>query len=424
MTSLSSPARQKPPTRSQEEEQTMKANQNQSIDSRVNVRTLAEAVRYPEGKFNGTYMFVDIVGSTFMKQNQPEQSWVTQLGWFYEKTNELVDESGVFFDRKYLGDGIFLSTSDDNATKAVVLAIKLQETLQEANKMNGHAMGLINFNVAISLVSGQSYQFRAPDGLVDYVGMTIDKASRLCGLASPRAIFIDPDTRDAAHMGKVSSRVGEILGRHGDQYLGDRISKPVKGIREAVEYYEVLYDQGFFGVKNEAAGEVVTGNPIKSITHPAPVLPVHERRRFSGTLKKGYSAERGFGFITADNGEDFYLSENVLVYAEDKSKLHEGAQLAFVALPPLQAGKSRRAGAALIVGEMADGELVCQPAAHKPGWIKIEDRLGTQHLVFVTANEQTSGYKKGEILSFEVRANNKGSYAHDIAHTEEESTAA
>lgn len=384
-------------------------------------KSLSEAATDPACKFSGTWIFVDICGSTDMKQSQPEQSWITQLGWFYGTINQLVNDTGVGFAKKYLGDGILLSTIDDNATKAVSLAIKIQEAIADGNKMNGHAMGQINFNVSIGVATGEARIFRAPDGLIDFAGIIVDKTRRLCDLASPRAIFIDPDTRDAAHMGRISARVGEILGRRGDDYLGERFRTAVKGISEAIEYYEVLWEQSPFGVKNEAAGEIVTKSERQKTIAPA-ATTTPERRRFIGKVKV-YNSQKGFGFIKADTGEDFYLSRDLLVYPEDEEKLKEGAAVAFVPLEAVQSGKSRQAGATLLAGEAAEGRLVRQPLDGKPGWIEVEDKFGHKNLVFMAVTPSTRDLKRGAWLSFVVGVNDKGAYAQEVTEEADENVA-
>lgn len=379
-------------------------------------KSLSEAASDPGCQFNGTFAFFDICGSTAMKQSQTEPSWTAQYGWFYDTVDRLVGETGVPFAKKYAGDGILLATIDDNATKVVSLAIKLQEAIADGNKMNGFAMGQINFNVSIGIATGLARIFRAPDGTIDVVGMIVDKTRRLCDLASPRAIFIDPDTRNAAHMGKISSRVGEILGRRGDDYLGERIRKTVKGISESVDYFEVLWEQSFFGVKNEAAGEIVTkaDKQGQESAGPVPPRPTQERRRLTGKVL-AYNQERHFGFVKASTGEEFFLAKNLMVYSEDEDKLVQGATIAFVAVEAAQSGRRRQAGATLVVGETAAGELVNHLADHKPGWIEVKDSEGHQQLVFMQVTPATKGFRKGDWLGFVVGINDKGAIAEEVA---------
>ncbi|TQS87571.1 hypothetical protein EU811_22305 [Arthrobacter sp. TS-15] len=384
-------------------------------------KSLAEAAKDPECQFSGTWMFVDICGSTAMKQSQAEQAWLPQLGWFYETVAQLVEETGVGFAQQYSGDGILLATIDDNATKAVSLAIRIQEAIADGNKMNGFAMGEINFNVSIGVASGVARIFRAPDGLIDFAGIIVDKTSRLCGLASPRAIFIDPDTRDAAHMGRLSSRVGEVLGRRGEEYLGERIRTAVKGISESIEYFEVLWEQSFFGVKNEAAGEVVT-KPVLARPPVGTKTAFNERRKFVGKVKV-YGQEKGFGFLSSDSGEDFYLSRDLLVYPEDEDKLVEGAMVVFVAADAVQSGRSRQATAALVVGESAEGQLTNDLVDRRPGWIGVKDKFGHQHLIFMPVTPSTRKFTKGAWLSFVVGANDKGGFAQDVVEVVDDEAA-
>src|SRR4051794_15405089 len=68
--------------------------------------SLWEAIASDDSRTNRTVMFVDMVGSTAAKENQPETTWVSTSAWFYAKVTETVQTAcgdAVF---KYLGDGI------------------------------------------------------------------------------------------------------------------------------------------------------------------------------------------------------------------------------------------------------------------------------------------------------------------------------
>jgi hypothetical protein len=91
--------------------------------------------------------------------------------------------------------------------------------------------------------------------------------------------------------------------------------------------------------------------------------------------------------------------------------------------PRLVPGRERRADAVLVVGECYEGALVSLPPGQSYGWLRLLDPLGNSHLVYWRVNNNSEGYKVGDILRFRVAANDKGAYAEDASRAEKDEAA-
>lgn len=391
----------------------------------IDLPELHQAFTDPRADYVGTFVFVDQNGSTQMKTDQTGSKWKSQLAWFYVRVTEIAQEVCPLAHTKYLGDGILITVDDKYAVEAINMAIKIDEAISAASQpRNDHSTADIDFNVSIGIATGDVVRFRAPDGGVDHVGLPVDKARRLCDTASPKAIFIDDTTRDAANMNRVESRIGFALNRRGAQYRGDRQLTPAKGLHEPIGYYEILWEQQLFGVRSA----VVTESTAAAVVDPSPTRPGAEplrhqpqpktattakQERCVGRVKVWYQ-DRGFGFVTGPSGEEFYFNRKLMVFPdEDARKLAKNVELAFVALPS-STEKNRRAGGVLLVGEYADGVLTALPTSKPYGWITVKDEEGNRHPVYMALTVQTRKFAKGTELSFKVSASPHGAAAQDV----------
>lgn len=136
-----------------------------------------------------------------------------------------------------------------------------------------------------------------------------------------------------------------------------------------------------------------------------------------------WQPDRGYGFICdTATGESFWFSPERLVYSDSAENLAVGTKVAFVAVGAAKGRKSRQAGAILVVGERADGLLVSQPTGRPHGWVRVEGEQGNRQLVYVPRRE-LSGCKVGDILTFTVAANDKGSFASRVERLAEDEAA-
>lgn len=385
---------------------------------KVSPPPLHEAFQTPDCHVSVTTLFIDVANSTAMQQNEPEGSWVPQMGWFYQKVNDLLIELRATVpedvDTKYLGDGIMVTTSSRFAAELVNFGIRVQEEVNKASRRAADGgKNKIFFNVAIGVATGKVYRFTAPDGLVDYVSKVVSTARRLCDAATPRAVFIDEAT-SFTNMSFVTSQYGEAEGRETPEYLGDRSFAPLKGLREPIAYYEILWEVNRFGVKGETATTAVEQARDAGKATKTASLSIDKPQRFSGVVK-AWNGERGYGFITNDAGQDFYFNPQLLAYAEDAADVRIGDRVAFMGLPPAKNGAAPQAAVILFDDEDAEGTVQSLPTHdRKYGWIVIEDGRGTRHFVYLGIEAAPKVIQRGDKVEFTVRVGHQGASATKV----------
>jgi class 3 adenylate cyclase/cold shock CspA family protein len=391
---------------------------------------LRESFAEPQSREDRTVVFFDQVGSTEMKEQQPESAWLPGLGYLYDTVTAIATDADPDCETKYLGDGIMITFDSDRATDAVNVAVRVQEAMNDANQGRAGAKGTIDFNCSVGIATGSVVSFITPTGSRDFVGTVPDKARRLCDAASPKAIFVDRATASAANVMKIVSRLGIALGRAPEQYQGDVQRAPLKGFDQPVEYYEILWDQQLYGMKSETvtrstdrmrpvpAGGSGQGSPVR----PAPTGTRTIEERHVGEVTC-WKPEAGFGFARdSHTGEDFYFRAGHMVYPEDAGEsLTVGAQVAFVASGQGDGGKKRQAVGILLVGDYAEGTLKL-PEGKAHGWLSVRDGAGNSHHVF-TSRSAVQDFTPGTLLSFKVAANEKGGLAREIELPSEEAAA-
>jgi class 3 adenylate cyclase len=393
-------------------------------------KQLREAFADVDSREPRTVVFIDQVGSTAMKEQQPEASWLPSLGFMYDTVTAIVMRICPDAEIKYLGDGIMISLDSDRATDAVNIAIEIQEAINDANQGRTGAKGAVDFNCSAGISTGAVVAFLTPTGNRDYVGTVVDKARRLCDAASPKAVFVDRATVATANIMRIASRVGTALGRTPEQYQGDLQRAPLKGFDQPVEYYEVFWDQQLHGLKSE--GVTMSADRIQPAAAPrAHLAAAPAGPKGNGTMEERHAGEvtcwkpeSNFGFVRdTRTGEDFYFRAAHMVYPEDAAgSLKVGARTVFVASGRPDSNRKRWAVGLLVVGEYAEGTLKL-PEGKAHGWLRVQDELGNAHHVF-TPRTPVGKYAPGTLLSFKVAANEKGGFAEEIEIPEEDEAAA
>lgn len=391
---------------------------------------LRDSFADPQSREDRSVVFIDQVGSTAMKEQQPESGWLPALGFLYDTVTTIAIRINPDAEIKYLGDGIMISFDSDRATEAVNMAIQAQEAINDANQGRVGAKGAVDFNCSIGVSTGPVVAFLTPTGSRDYVGTVVDKARRLCDSASPKGILIDRATAAAANIMRIASRVGGALGRTPEQYQGDVQRVPLKGFDQPVDYYEVFWDQQLHGLKSE--GVTSTADRMRPMVAPAPgPLPTVTRLAGKGsTLDERHVGEvtcwkpdANFGFIRdQQTGEDFYFRSGHMVYPEDAAEsMAVGSRAVFVATGRPDSNRKRWAVAILVVGDYAEGTLKL-PDGKAHGWLRVQDELGNSHHVFAP-RAAVQKYAPGTVLSFKVGSNERGGLAEEIELPEAEAAA-
>ena len=391
---------------------------------------LRDSFADPQSREDHSVVFIDQVGSTAMKEQQPESNWLPGLGWLYDTVTTIAMQGNPDAEIKYLGDGIMITFDSDRATEAVNVAIQVQEAINDANLGRTGAKGAVDFTCSVGVGTGPVVAFLTPTGGRDYVGTVVDKARRLCDAASPKGILIDRATAAAANIMRIASRVGTALGRTPEQYQGDVQRIPLKGFDQPVDYYEVFWDQQLHGLKSEGvtssadrmrAVAAPAAGPSLSVVRPAG-KPSSPEERHAGEVTC-WKPESNFGFIRDQRtGEDFYFRGGHMVYPEDATEsLAVGSRAVFLATGHTDNNRKRFAVAILLVGEYAEGTLRL-PEGKAHAWLRVTDELGTSHHVF-TPRAPVSQYTPGTVLSFKVGSNEKGGIAEEIELPEAEAAA-
>lgn len=391
---------------------------------------LRDSFADPQSREDRSIVFIDQVGSTAMKEQQPESGWLPALGFLYDTVTTIAIRINPDAEIKYLGDGIMISFDSDRATEAVNMAIQVQESINDANMGRVGSKGAVDFNCSVGVGTGPVVAFLTPTGSRDYVGTVVDKARRLCDAASPKGILVDRATAAAANIMRIASRVGSALGRTPEQYQGDVQRVPLKGFDQPVDYYEVFWDQQLHGLKSEGVTSSADRMRSAAPPPPSPQLSVVRPAGKASTLEERHAGEvtcwkpeANFGFIRDQRtGEDFYFRGNHMVYPEDAAEsMAVGTRAVFVAAGRGDNSRKRFAVGILVVGDYAEGTLKL-PDAKAHGWLRVQDELGNSHHVF-TSRSAVQQYAPGTLLSFKVGSNEKGGIAEEIELPEAQAAA-
>jgi len=361
---------------------------------------LTEVFADPSSRVPRTFLVVDMNDSTAMKEENPEATWITTLGWFFDHIRNTVTEKGGKI-VKFVGDGALVVFNEDDATQALSAAIAIQEGIKEENKNR-----LVNLTASIGAASGYARAFSVVDQgdeSSDFLGLAVDRAFRLCAAANANAIFADADTIAAASMNRVRSQVGEVLDRGIADYQGQQQLISVKGFSSPVKYHEIWWDKDKYGV----SAQFVTGTTNSRLKETAPrqprpttvgETPAHEW--LHGSVKR-WGAD--YGFIT-DGREDFYANNDYIFHAG--FEVEENAKVVFTPLESLAPGKSRRADNVFVVGQDLQG-VVTKVDPRGFGFGTVTGQGGREHDLFLLVKDVPE-LKAGDHFECTIGRNPKG----------------
>lgn len=367
---------------------------------------LSEAFSAPESRVEGTWVFVDMFDSTGMKANGVEANWLPTTGWFYDVVSEKVYEGDAGTIVKFLGDGVMIAYGADGATQAINDAIRIQEALEDG--VEGRQ---VRVACSIGVATGEAVTFETTPGVQDYIGEVVDRASRLCSVASPQAIFVDTATTASAQMNKVRSKLGAVLRRRIAEYQGDEQKTTLKGLATPVSYQEILWSQQPFGLKSkvvtatiDSAAERVT--PARKLA----TLQPHGERGQRGLVDRWDAAKRQ-GFLVGEDGERFYTDERYLVVEDDDLRADDVVY--FVARPSLLEGKARVAAAVVAVQQDVEGEVVKLLDGY--GFARVTDTRGNGQDVFFPLGECDGELVRGQRVACTIAEGDRGARAEAVA---------
>jgi class 3 adenylate cyclase/cold shock CspA family protein len=390
-------------------------------------RPLNEILADPNSRRPATVVCYDQRGSTRAKLTKSEAEWVAQAVKVFDTILDIAQDERPGVAWSFVGDGLMLFyDGDDEATAATQTAIRVQERLAELNRpaANGALLGVIDVKVSVGASTGEPWWFETTPGHPNVIGTCADTAARLCGAATPQAILIDDETASVMNPRRLDSLYGKATGRTPGQYLGDKQHAALKGITDPVGYQEILWEQQRFGVRSEMATPPAGPSEPVVPVYPAPAAPapaaelraVGDTRpeKLTGKIKF-FSLEKNFGFIISASGEQFFFARSLLSYPDDAGDLEADDEVAFMALPAVSKGKSRRAGAVLVIDDYAEAVLVVAPSdQRRHGWLEIKDDEDHRWLLYMPAPAGDMSFSKGQELEFKVVMGPRGPEATEV----------
>jgi len=169
--------------------------------------------------------FVDLCGFTAFTERYGDEHTVVVLASFRTTLREIAARRGVRI-TKWLGDGSMLSSSDTEATVAMVLEVAAHAdtmlgmpTWQSANSPDGTEDRLA---IRAGLAKGPVIMFEGDD----YIGRATNIASRLCDAAMPGQVLA---TREVAALSPRWVAASEPL-----PYPVRGFDKPLEAVRLAI----------------------------------------------------------------------------------------------------------------------------------------------------------------------------------------------
>jgi class 3 adenylate cyclase len=268
---------------------------------------LTDVFDSPQSREEGTILFIDITNSTEIKEKEAEVTWIGSYARIYDCVREQIrsEEGGHIV--KYLGDAAMAFFDGEHTTQAINAAIRMQEYIEESNT----AKVIKGFHCSIGIASGNMVKFSTSDDKDDYIGVVVDRVARLCSSASANATFVDEETIDSAHLGRIRSRIGEALSRRAADYRGEFYNLSLKGFPKPIACYEILWGQDRFGIRT----------PVASVPPPPPPPPDPEEDDDlrsdvadyrSGWLER-WSQDGRYAFIQGDDGVSYFTNPSVII---------------------------------------------------------------------------------------------------------------
>jgi class 3 adenylate cyclase len=342
----------------------------------------------PKSAQMATIMFVDMTNSTEITATTPESTWIANYGRAFDAIAHEVAAAADGEVVKFLGDGVMVRFPGDKPAEAINCAIRIQETIKELNRHE------INCVFSIGIATGRVRQFKTAEGIADYLGKPVNKASRLCSAASSQAIIIDEETRDGANLLSIFSEYGKAADRQGRSYLSEQISTPLKGIKESVNCYEICWDKTAYGISGSHHTEAVKNSSIyQNAEKPAPQVT----QIGYGTISS-YKRDGDFVFIDGDDHVSYYSKPSFFLQDVEPEV---GYKVFFHKRPPFSEGKSPVASSVIMVGE--DYEGLVSKVLEKFCFVKIRGEKGEDHDVFYWLGDMPKNFEEGDSVEIELK---------------------
>lgn len=348
----------------------------------------------PRNRQERTVMFVDMIGSTAMKESTTEVNWRAACAYLFDlvfdelhplgrsvKLEARGKETEVEFPRvKYLGDGVMAVFADVRPEDVLNAAIRIQNRIDYLNRKK-----TVEFTCSIGVTHGSVVEWESAFGL-DYIGPLVDKAARLCSEAPSEAIWIDDETNDACDRTKAAACSSPYETTPLSACIGVKRDLKLKGFRNPV---------GFRQVKWRLNGEDAAP-AAEAKSSPMPEIGV-------GTVRR-WDTNTGHGFVV-DGNQVFYYSDRRFV--ADGADLELQGRVFFLLKEPLIAGKNQVAACVVSPGKRYKGR-VSRITDKGYGFVQLIDGMGNLWSMFLYLGDNSAGIELGDEVTFEIGENDRG----------------
>jgi adenylate cyclase len=182
-----------------------------------------------------TVLFADVRGFTRLAEHAPPEQVVQLLNLYFSAMSDIIFGHNGTLD-KYIGDGLMAlfgapTTTPDDASNAVVVAMRMQQRIQKLNE-DFRAAGLPQVSVGIGLHTGEAtVGYIGSERRTEYtaIGDTVNLSARLESNAGGGQILVSEATMAALPQGKFPLREHAAL--------------TVKNRAQPVQVYEVLWQE-------------------------------------------------------------------------------------------------------------------------------------------------------------------------------------
>lgn len=355
-------------------------------------------------KVNKTFCCVRLHGAEQLKVAMAETEWARNFIKFFSLAVETARKhDGVVV--KSLGDGV--TTAFDQAEQALQAAIDLHEAMTET-------LPYVKTGLAckIGLASGQGVVLSLDEQPIDYLGVAMDIAERLCGRAHGNALLIHYPHTEPVDALNIHSQAGILQQRAQETYFIEQTPCYLHGIRQPIHSYSIFWQAN--------PGNYLTTKPAEEC-RPIKESMAEDEVTYFGKVT-AFKKERGFGFIQYyTDGHEYKEIYFHMTYVVSQAPIQENDSVQFVIKP----GKEGRpqACSVLVMGSRLLGQVESLDA-NGSGHISIRNQASEVIRFFILPQETgTLPLKVNNTVEFTVGSGSdmEGLVATDMRlHSSEE----
>lgn len=261
----------------------------------------------PERRFV-TILFADIKGFTSLSESLDPEDVEDIINQIFSLFKRIIEDNGGYLD-KFIGDAVMAvfgapKSHSDDPRRAILSALKMQETIKKFNRKRGLDLGL-----RIGINTGEVLWSSIAGEKPTVMGDAVNVAQRMESIGEPGKVFVSFKTMQLA------DKYFEFLFR-GETH--------VKGRNEPVKVYEVLREKEISKVIN-----------LKNLT------PIFERDRELSLMRELYEktvSQKKTTSVMVQGDSGIGKTRLLIEFVRDLQKDGENAHFIFVRSDPFRQG--------------------------------------------------------------------------------------